>query len=373
MNTRPTNPLPETAGSIAEPLNLFCDLATGSPFSASHRGGVPQAVLCHYGTRPFHRFALKPETWNTGRIVAEKAVSIIRSDCSETAHGLNWNDIVISDGDGVFFHLEDKKLATYSGTLEGARTAAHAFREAFAEKSKSTEGCYNLITNQYSIDTEQVPLREGIELKRDEMNLFYGEGFSDWSDKHLGYLADSVGGLCILEGPPGTGKTSYIRHMMQRLKETHRFYFIPPSISNVLSDPELIGFWAREKERHKDMRFVCVLEDAEGVLMNRKSDNRREVGAILNITDGLMADFLNIHLVCSINCSSTEIDPALLRPGRLVAHRVFQRRPAESARAIAAKFGRELEPREDYSLAEIFNETVKASGGGEARRVGFAV
>lgn len=354
-------------------IQLGCDLAAGSPFAGNTRGGAPIPVLCHFGSNPFHRVTLKPEKWDTDRIVEENLPIIIRSDCIETSQGVNWVDLIIRGENGVFYHLDDNRLNVYSADLREARTAANDFRQKYADSGKATEGCYNLITNQYSIDTEVVPLRHINELRREEMNLFYGDGFMEWGDKYLAHLTESVGGLCILEGPPGTGKTSFIRHMMHLLRGTHRFYFIPPSISNVLSDPELIGFWAREKERYKDHRFVCVLEDAEGVLMSRKSDNRREVGAILNITDGLMADFLNIHLVCSINCSSTEIDPALLRPGRLVAHRIFQRRPPASARLIAERFGLELPPREDYSLAEIFNEPVEASGRGSEKKVGFAV
>jgi ATP-dependent 26S proteasome regulatory subunit len=59
--------------------------------------------------------------------------------------------------------------------------------------------------------------------------------------------------------------------------------------------------------------------------MTRGSDNRELVAAILNLTDGLLADFLRLHIICTINCASSDIDPALLRPGRLLCHRIFSR------------------------------------------------
>ncbi|MEI6399824.1 MAG: hypothetical protein WCO71_13735, partial [Pseudomonadota bacterium] len=112
------------------------------------------------------------------------------------------------------------------------------------------------------------------------------------------------------------------------------------------------------------------LEDADSALMMRDLDNRREVGAILNITDGLLADFLRLQVVCSINCSSTEIDPALIRPGRLHTHLMFDRIPPCRAHRISKAVGREISDQNDYSLAEIFNNS--ASAPFTKQNIGFA-
>lgn len=85
-----------------------------------------------------------------------------------------------------------------------------------------------------------------------------------------------------------------------------------------------------------------------------ENDNRSQVSAILNITDGMFADFLRTHVICTINCPSSRLDPALLRPGRLVAHRNFGRLPAPQARQLTVYLGKELGEADDYSLAEVF-------------------
>jgi ATP-dependent 26S proteasome regulatory subunit len=97
-----------------------------------------------------------------------------------------------------------------------------------------------------------------------------------------------------------------------------------------------------------------VLEDSDGALMMRGSDNREQVSALLNLSDGMLADFLRLQIICTINCSTSEIDPALLRPGRLLCHRVFGRLDYAQAARLAESLGRKLPQSRDYSLAEVF-------------------
>jgi hypothetical protein len=101
------------------------------------------------------------------------------------------------------------------------------------------------------------------------------------------------------------------------LKESHRFYFIPTSTMGVLSKPEIIGFWENQRRSHANRKFVVVLEDSDAAPMTRASDNREQVSAILNLSDGMLADFLRLEIICTINYSAADIDPALLRPGCL--------------------------------------------------------
>jgi hypothetical protein len=88
--------------------------------------------------------------------------------------------------------------------------------------------------------------------------------------------------------------------------------------------------------------------------MTRGTDNRDQVSALLNLTDGMLADFIRLQIICTINCSAADIDQALLRPGRLICHRVFGRLDYTQASRLAESLGRKLPQTRDYSLAEIF-------------------
>jgi len=122
----------------------------------------------------------------------------------------------------------------------------------------------------------------------------------------------------------------------------------------VLSKPNFIGFWADERRFFPDKKLTVILEDADAVLMTRGSDNRDEVSALLNLSDGMLGDFLSLQIICTINCPISDIDQALLRPGRLITHRKFERLDPDQASKLAAHLGRSLPEKDDYSLAEVF-------------------
>ena len=107
----------------------------------------------------------------------------------------------------------------------------------------------------------------------------------------------------------------------------------------------LATFDADALSAYHQMPLVCVLPS-----------NREQVSAILNLSDGMLADFLRLQIICTINCSAGDIDPALLRPGRLVCHRVFGRLDYAQAARLAESLGRQLPQARDYSLAEVFAE-----------------
>ena len=79
------------------------------------------------------------------------------------------------------------------------------------------------------------------------------------------------------------------------------------------------------------------------------------VSNILNITDGILSDILNIQIVATFNMDKAKIDSALLRKGRLIAEHKFDALPIEGAQALINHLGYEHTADKPMTLTEIYN------------------
>lgn len=338
--------------------DLTCNLTDGSAQSPAYDTS-PVPVLTAFGDGRLCECHEKG-SWDFDRAIAEKPdflVRCVRKLGNATALD-KWSAVLLQFGERAFLHGDTSRIIGYAESPAEAERIVREFTAAYGTKKPPMGGSFQLIRKERydEITCENVDLGPETLLADDVFALHYPAGTDAW---HRGFVAKLVGrknGLSILEGSPGTGKTSYLRHLMGQLKDTHRFYFIAPTCLKILEEPEFIGFWSSERAAYSDRKLVVILEDADDALMTRESDNRDKVSAILNLSDGMLSDFLCLHVICTINCTAADIDQALLRPGRLVSHRVFKRLDFSQATALASSLGKTLPPAQDYSLAEVFAE-----------------
>ena len=79
------------------------------------------------------------------------------------------------------------------------------------------------------------------------------------------------------------------------------------------------------------------------------------VSNILNITDGILSDILNIQIVATFNMDKAKIDSALLRKGRLIAEHKFDALGVEDANNLLKHLGKDADATKPVTLTEIYN------------------
>ena len=213
-------------------------------------------------------------------------------------------------------------------------------------KSKDDEKFYiNLIGrsfNDFNLESMEVKRTEG------KLEEHYNDDFLPIHQhilKRLNTPQDK--GIVLLHGKPGTGKTSYIRHLIGLVKKD--VIFLPPAMAGGLAEPGLISILT------ENPNSIFVIEDAENILTSRDSNRHSPVSTLLNISDGLLADCLNIQIICSFNTDLANIDRALLRKGRLIARYDFKELAVEKSRNLAEKIGHPLPIDRPMALNELYH------------------
>lgn len=207
---------------------------------------------------------------------------------------------------------------------------------------------------------------KAMEIKRTKLNLdlFYEDDFKEVDElirKRLNKKKDK--GIVLLHGLPGAGKTTYLRYLIGRIRK--KVLFLSPSVAGNLMNPDFIELLIDNPDT------VLIIEDAENIIMDRRHNSGSAVSNLLNISDGLLADFLNVQLVCTFNSSLTLIDSALLRKGRLIAKYEFGKLGVSKAERLSKHLGFDTVISKPMTIAEIANPHEKEQKGDRAEIIGF--
>ena len=167
------------------------------------------------------------------------------------------------------------------------------------------------------------------------------EGIDTLIDSYI----ESEDSILLLKGSPGTGKTNLIKYIAKYTKE-----HILITYNDAIKDMDLLfSYFYDSPEKY------LIIEDADTYIQSRQ-DGNTTMKKLLNITDGLTAN-KNKKIIFSTNLPSlSQVDAALLRPGR--CHRIIEidKLTREQYLLAAKDIGLDtiLLTEKEYSLAELF-------------------
>ena len=230
------------------------------------------------------------------------------------------------------------------------------------KKPKRENNISLIVQTRHGYDTQTFDLPK----QQLDLDYNYGSSFIPIHDKILKTLNQKKGkGLVLLHGEPGTGKTHYLKYLASKIKDK-KVMFVPPYLVDFITSPEMTPFLIENSDS------ILFIEDAERVITDRDANGANGVSNILNLTDGILGDILNIQIVATFNMDRKKIDTALLRKGRLIAEHKFDKLSTDDANKLIKHLKMEHIVTEDMTLTEIYNlQEVEYKSEEPKRKIGF--
>lgn len=291
-----------------------------------------------------------------------------KSISSESSNKLLWDvykgyDSVIRRWIGGYILFTDKFILNTEGEFFcKPEDTSEIWEELqkFLPKEEDIPKINYITTTNGGLSTTPITLRtyDNLDIKlnyNNDLNL----------DRINEIIKEKRSSLMILHGEPGTGKTSLLRHIIKENSNIN-FYWLDSKLLQLSTSKQFFDFILDNKDA------VYILEDCEHLLRDREEGQNGLLSTVLNISDGMLGDSLNVKFICTFNADLDRIDKALLRKGRLRLKYEFKKLTVDKVNALSKHLGIDIPEVKEMPLCDIYNyydeNGVKNP---EIKRVGF--
>jgi len=283
----------------------------------------------------------KINEYNTGYYYCDDLTLMVRA-----TFGMPEDKIEKEDDEGEVFASNSGGITISFSPLVKNQKRIEEFLKEFVDGEflflpASEKNFYMIAQTQHGL-TKQKTSFKNIPIKDEEYSLYYGDDFPH--DKILKFFEEESNNLMVFYGPPGCGKTNYIKNLITHCDED--VIYVPPSMVNIIAEPSFVSFMLQNQGN------TIIVEDAEQILCGDRSTATTN---LLNLTDGFLRDSLRLKVIATMNADIKAIDNALLRKGRLHLSHHFGKLSINDANRLAKQCGIEHSFKEETALCDIFN------------------
>lgn len=336
---------------------------------------IPQLFLIHFKTIPSKfRSEINYNEKIINHLKSLGFKDLARLDVKNKYNDLNSTKLfsLINEKSGIIVEVDVNKVNLYQlsffysiGKGELDKQIDLSTFKPFIVKHNKKVGTINLVKSEHgSFDVEEYSLK----IPKIPLELSYGKEFKNNIHPYLvnKLNQNNISGLVLFHGVPGSGKSNYLKYLSSFIKDKEILY-IPPSIVEMLADPTIIPFLMSYRNS------IIIIEDGEKVIADRENNgSSAAVSNILNLSDGILGDCLNIQIIITFNMKKEKIDEALLRKGRIIVEHKFTELSVDESNNLLRHLNKDYVTTKEMTLADIYNvdsEVYKVTN--KRKKIGF--
>ena len=131
--------------------------------------------------------------------------------------------------------------------------------------------------------------------------------------------------LIILNGPPGSGKTHFIRSLCTEFKENFDFEFSIEPANFFANSSYFVQSLLTEDVFASQKGKIVILEDIDDLLSHNNKEKYSDIiTKFLNVLDGFIGQGKNFYLVVTCNTEEQKLSKAVTRAGRCLSYIEFE-------------------------------------------------
>ena len=251
-----------------------------------------------------------------------------------------------------FKNYDDNELKNINDILEKLDDAIINFQE---ESNKTKLNTVSIGQSGLEIDSLHL---KGLD---NEIDLYYNSSTLKGVNKLIKTIKKSDKGLSIFYGPRGSGKTSIINNIADKLDRI--LIFIPNNlIDSTINNPEFKKFLM------KHPKPIIVLDDCEVIFNDVYYKSNVVVNNLLQMIDGFISDSIDLNVIIIFNTDDdSDIDQSLLECNNLHDVIEFEYLDEEESNELAIHIGSKKKYKNKTKLIDI----IKKRNFAENKKVGF--